>query len=121
MSRHDDTVSLRHMLDYAAEAVSTLGARTVGDIEADRVRGLALVRLVEVVGEAATRVSAPTRAAIPDIEWRGVTSTRSRLIHGYDTVNLGIVWRVIREELPPLIRSLERELAERGPPTSFSS
>ena len=57
MSRHDDTVRLRHMLDHAREATQLVAGRTRGALDQDRVLNLALTRLLEVVGEAAARVS----------------------------------------------------------------
>ena len=67
---------------------------------------LSLVRLVEVVGEAATRVSAETRARHPQLPWAMMTSMRNRLIHGYDEVDLEVLWGTVTEDLPPLIAQL---------------
>ena len=68
---------------------------------------------MEVVGEAANRVSAQSRATHPDIHWREWIDTRNRVIHGYDTVELRIVFRIIRNNLPPLVAELERILEQR--------
>lgn len=57
MSKHDDGVSLQHMLDHAREAVALIQNRSRSDLDTDRMLSLALVRLAEIVGEAATRVS----------------------------------------------------------------
>jgi uncharacterized protein with HEPN domain len=66
----------------------------------------ALLRKLEVIGEAAGRVSKGFCAAHPEIPWREVTGPRNRLIHGYDDVRLDIVWRVTTERLPHLIVTL---------------
>lgn len=68
---------------------------------------LALVRLMEIVGEAASRVPDGFRSRHPGVPWREVSDLRNRLIHGYDTVNLDILWTIVREDLPPLIAALE--------------
>lgn len=88
MSRHEDRVSLLQMLDHAEEAVVLAGGHTRGDLESNRMFFLALLKLVEIVGEAATRVSEPLRLAHPEIPWRELIGTRNRLVHGYDAVDV---------------------------------
>jgi uncharacterized protein with HEPN domain len=112
MTRHDDTVALRHMLDYAQTARRLTAGRKRDDLDADEMLHLALARAVEVIGEAATRVSDATRQANPNIPWSQITGTRNRLIHGYDRVNFDILWRIVNDELPPLIAQLEVILSD---------
>jgi uncharacterized protein with HEPN domain len=71
---------------------------------------LALVRLIEIIGEAATRVSKETRAACPIIPWDDVIGMRNKLIHGYDSVDLDILWDTVTDDLPPLIEELEKRI-----------
>jgi uncharacterized protein with HEPN domain len=68
---------------------------------------LALVRLMEVVGEAAAQIPEEIRARYPEVPWRDVADFRNRLIHGYDAVDFDILWTIIQSDLPPLIRHLE--------------
>ena len=82
MSRRDDSVSLVDMLIYAREAVELLGEATLSDIVKDRVKQLALTKLVEVVGEAARRVSEDTRQQNVSIPWPQIIGLRNRLVHG---------------------------------------
>src|SRR5712692_7689429 len=110
MSRRDDSVPMRHMLDHAREAVVMVRGRARADLGTDRMLQLALTRVLEIIGEAASRVSNEGRAQYPDIPWMEVVSTRNRIIHGYDTVDYDIVWQIILEELPRLIAALERAL-----------
>ena len=91
MSRHDEMIRLRHMRDYAAEAIALTRGRQREDIEEDRLFELALVRLMEIIGEAAGRVSPQTRARLPNIPWSDVVAMRNRLIHGYDSVDHDIL------------------------------
>ena len=96
------------MLDHASELVELAESRDRDDLETDRLFGLAVVRLLEVLGEAANRVDAETRAAHSDIPWAQLVGLRNRLIHGYDQVDYDIVWRIVRTDLPDLVARLRR-------------
>ena len=79
-------------------------------LEEDRMLELALVRLIEIVGEAAGKVSAEGKAKFVDVPWPQIIAMRNRLIHGYDAVDLDVLWDTIENDLPDLIAKLEREL-----------
>ncbi|HUT94556.1 MAG TPA: HepT-like ribonuclease domain-containing protein [Thermoguttaceae bacterium] len=108
MPRHDDSVSLRQMLDHAREAVSFVEGRAREDLDVERVLTLALVQLLQIMGEAAGRVSPSRRAERPEIPWSEIVALRNRLIHGYDTIDLDILWEILTGDLPSLIGALER-------------
>lgn len=91
MSRHSDEIRLRHMLDHAREAVALAHGKTKADLLGDRLLQLGFVRLVEVTGEAAGRVSREFRERHPSIPWEDVVGMRHKLIHEYDRVNLDIL------------------------------
>jgi uncharacterized protein with HEPN domain len=103
---HDD-IRIRHMLDYSREAVLLAEKRDRSDLEADRMLQLSLVRLVEIVGEAASRVSLDTRRRCPQIPWLQIAGMRNRLIHGYDFVDYDILWQTVTEDLRALVAALE--------------
>jgi len=107
MSRRDDLIALRHMLDHAREAISLSQGKTREDLDSDRVLNLALVRLLEIVGEAANRIPREERARHREIPWPEIVDLRNRLIHGYDSVDFDILWEVITADLPPLIVALD--------------
>ena len=107
MSHHEDRIRLRHMLDHAREALTMVNGRSRSDLDTDRQLNLALVRLLEIVGEAANRVSTETRDRHPEIPWQDTIDLRYRLIHGYDSVDFDVLWRVLHNDLPPLIAALE--------------
>lgn len=113
MSRHDLRLTLRQMRDHAHEAVRITEARRREDLDSDRMFELALTRLLEIVGEAARRVPAENRRTLPGIPWSEVAGMRDRIIHGYDNVDLDVVWRTVREDLPRLVAELDRALADR--------
>jgi uncharacterized protein with HEPN domain len=110
MTRHDDRIRLQHMLDYAREAVSMTKGRKRKDLECERMLELSLIRLIELVGEAAARVSNEGREENTTIPWPQVVGMRNRLIHGYDQVDHDILWDTIEIDMPPLIKELERIL-----------
>ena len=82
-------------------------------MDRDRLLELALVRLLEIVGEAASRVPGEDCARYPEIPWPQIVSLRNRLIHGYDAVDLDILWQITEYDLPPLIAALEIILDQR--------
>ena len=110
MSRRDDTVPMRHMLDHAREVVAMVGGRMRQDLDTDRMLQLALTRLLEIIGEAAGRVTVAGRDRYPEIPWVKIVSTRNRIVHGYDAVNYDVVWDIATLEVPGLIAALERAL-----------
>jgi uncharacterized protein with HEPN domain len=107
----EDDVLLRDMLDYARRAASAVANRRRSDLESDPVLEAALERFIEVIGEAASKVSVDTRDSWPGIPWREIIGMRDRLVHGYAAVDQGIVWDVASEDIPALAVSLGRLLA----------
>ncbi|MDE0145332.1 MAG: DUF86 domain-containing protein [Nitrospira sp.] len=105
--RKDDEIRIRHMLEAAREAVSFAHGRTRGDLDTDRQLVLSLVKDVEIVGEAGTRITKITREQLSAIPWEEIIGMRNRLVHAYFRINLDIVWQTVREDLPKLIALLE--------------
>ncbi len=84
--------------------------RTRAELDSDRQLNLSLVRLLEIIGEAAGRVPAQERARHTDIPWAEIIGPRNRLIHGYDSVDFDILWQIVSDDLPLLIAALEKAL-----------
>ena len=106
MSRRDDHTGIGDMLSHAREAVDLLGKTNRKQLEDNRTLQLALTRLIEIVGEAANRVSKTTQGRHPEIPWHKIVGMRNRLIHGYDVTDIDILWDTITSELPLLIEKL---------------
>jgi len=73
---------------------------------------LALTRLVEIVGEAANRVSQATQQASSHIPWPQITGMRNRLVHGYDVIDFDLLWDTVTHDVPPLITALAAIVAK---------
>lgn len=111
MSRRDPAVSLRQMRDHANEVVELVRGRNRSDLDADRLLALAVVRLLEIIGEAAGRVPVDEQARRPSVPWPSIVGLRNRLIHGYDDIDHDIVWQIVTDDLPALLFELSRPLS----------
>jgi len=110
----DDITRLRHMLDFARKAVKFTTGRSRADFDDDEVLALATIHAIEVLGEAASTLSPDLRRRHPDIAWDLISGTRNRLIHGYIDIDLDIIWTIVKHDLPPLIKKLERIVSKEG-------
>jgi len=110
MLSNEDRIRLTHMLDAAIKAINATQGKTKEDLENDELLALALVRLLEIIGEAAKAVSEDVRSCYQSIPWRQIAGTRDRLIHGYFNVDMDIVWSIIKMDLPALVNELNRIL-----------
>jgi uncharacterized protein with HEPN domain len=102
-----DLIRLRHMLDAATEALGFASGKSQEHIERDRMLVLAVLKDLEIIGEAANRVSVTTRNQYPAVPWADIIGMRNQLIHGYFDVDVGVVWDTITNDLPPLVLLLE--------------
>lgn len=110
----DDVTRLRHIIDAAKKAIRFSGQRERSDLDNDEMLGFALMRLLEIIGEAARGISIELRAKYPGIAWRQMSGMRNRLIHEYFDVNQDLVWETVTRELGPLIAQLQNVLEKEG-------
>lgn len=108
--RKDDVIRLRHMRDAAREALEFARGRVRSDLDRNRMLVLALIKDIEIIGEAANQVSEETRMQLPEIPWADIIGMRHRLIHAYFDINLEILWRTVQQDLPSLLTALEKAL-----------
>ena len=102
----DDTIRLRHMADAAESALRFCQGRTRADLDSDDMLRFALTRAVQIIGEAANKVSSEARTRIPGIAWPAIVGMRNRLVHAYFDVDSNILWTTVSERLPPLLQEL---------------
>ena len=106
MSR-DDLWRIGHMLEAIRAALGFVEGRERSDLVGDQMLQFALVRAVEVVGEAASRGGEEGRGELPEVPWVDVVGMRNRLVHAYFDINSDILWKTVTESLPELQRALQ--------------
>jgi uncharacterized protein with HEPN domain len=106
MTQHDPEIRVRHMRDHAQEAIEMLGGTTLVELRTDRKLQLALVQLIEIVGEAAARIPQDVRTANPAVPWQLAADMRNKLIHGYDVIEYAILYDTVTDDLPALVDQL---------------
>ena len=109
MSRHSDLLYLRDMAEHAKRAVRIADSLQTFERfgEEEFLHQPALIRELEVVGEASIHVSEAFREAHQHWPWKELCDTRNHLIHGYAQVNLQVVWTTVQDDLPDLIAKLD--------------
>jgi uncharacterized protein with HEPN domain len=115
-----DAALLLDMLLAARDATSFVAGMSERAFAESRLHQNAVIRSLEIIGEAAGKVSVATRDAHPEIPWRNMTGMRHRLIHGYAEVRLDLVWSVVQTQLAPLDDALRRLIPEQDQPTGKS-
>ncbi len=111
--RPDDRVRLQHMVEAAESIATFVAGRTRSDLDTDRMLLFAVVRAIEIIGEAASQISDETRSRAEDVPWRAMVGMRNRIVHAYFDIDADIVWRTAVEEVPGLLPRL-RELLEQA-------
>ena len=104
--RRDDALLL-DMLLSARHAVGSAAPLTFSEFENDDLHQLAILKAVEIIGEAASRISEETKAKHPDISWTEIIGMRNRFVHAGFAIQRDILWRTVQDDLPPLIAQLE--------------
>ncbi len=106
-----DLVRLRHMLEASEHAIEFCLDRQRPDLDTDAMLRFALLHLVMIVGEAASKVSQATRTLLPELPWQGAVGMRHRLVHAYFDADADVLWTSVTESLPELVRQLKDALA----------
>jgi uncharacterized protein with HEPN domain len=114
MAKPDNLARLHHMLDAAQKAVEFSREKSLEEMRRDELLSLALVRLLEILGEAARGTTMSLQEHYPEIPWKEIISTRDRVAHGYLDIDMSIVYSIVTNDLPPLIAHLQRIIAQEG-------
>jgi uncharacterized protein with HEPN domain len=94
------------MIEAARACEDFVAERERADLDADLMLRFALVRAVEIIGEAASKVTSETRARFPTVPWPAIVATRNRLVHAYFDIDLDMLWETATEEIPALLAVL---------------
>lgn len=103
----EDKIRLYHILDEANEACRFAGGLSFDEFRKDGKTVRAVIRSIEVIGEAASKLSLEFRKEHPEVPWRKITGMRNRLIHVYFDIDYHIIWQTVKENLPPLIDQIQ--------------
>ncbi|MBK7674929.1 MAG: DUF86 domain-containing protein [Candidatus Accumulibacter sp.] len=106
MSPHDRW-RLQHMIEAAESTQKFISGRERADLDRDQMLVFAIVRAVEIIGEAASKISEETRISHPAIPWKAIIGMRNRLVHAYFDIDARIVWVAVTEEIPALLGQLK--------------
>jgi uncharacterized protein with HEPN domain len=103
----DDRVRLRHIADALSAAIRFTEHRSREDLDRDQMLAFALLHAIQIVGEAATKISAEFRDEHPQIPWALITGMRHRLVHAYFDVNRDILWATVTDAVPELLAQID--------------
>jgi len=107
MTHPDDPTRLLHILESARKAIRLTAGRNREELINDEVIMLAIIRLLEIIGEAALSISDEFKSRHPEMPWRRMSDMRNRLIHGYFDVEPRLVWQTLVTDLPALIEKVQ--------------
>lgn len=92
-----DLVRLRHMLDSANAILSFIKDKHRADLDSDRLLVSGIIRELEIIGEAAGKISEETKSRFPNLPWKQIIGMRNRLIHAYFDIDHDIVWQTVKD------------------------
>ena len=110
MSERDVALYIDDMIEFAGLAVDYAKGLTEATLMAERMRYDAILRNIQLIGEAATHVPEAVRLQAPDIPWRKIVGARNRIVHGYLGISVETVWNVLDQQLPVLLAALRQLL-----------
>ena len=112
-----DLLYLGHMMDVSLQAVAKIQGKSREEFDEDENLRLAVTHLIQMVGEAARRVSLETTQKLPLIPWSDIIGMRHKVVHDYLDIDFDVVWAVATADLPDLISLLE-PIVPPGPDTT---
>lgn len=102
-----DKIRIQHMIDAADEALKFAENKTIDDFRNNRMLVLSIVKDIEIIGEAASKISPPTKERFNDIPWKDIVGMRNRLIHGYFDVDIRVIKQTVDNDIPQLLAQLK--------------
>ena len=104
--KNEDIIRIKHMIDASEELLSFAENKSRKDFDTDRMLILSIIKEIEIIGEAANRVSEEMKINYPDIPWAEIIGMRNRLIHSYFNIDSEIVWTSVTKDVPELLSML---------------
>ena len=104
--RAEDRIRLLHMVEASQAALRFMAGRQRSDLQTDQMLLFAVLRTIEVIGEAASKVSEDVRVANVGIPWKAIVGMRNRLVHAYFDVDPEVVWETVQVEIPEILAKL---------------
>lgn len=111
--QNEDKIRLQHMADACTELLSFMEGKSKDDLNSDRKLVLSIIKEIEIIGEAANKISGEIKKAHTEIPWTEIVTMRNRLIHTYFDVDLDVVWSTAIEDIPRLLSQIEKLLQDR--------
>jgi len=106
----NERIWFEHILDSSQKVIKFSNNKTVDDLKSDDMLYYAILKCVEIIGEASTKITPETRSQYDDIPWKDIIAMRNRLVHGYFSVDYQILWNVVVKKIPELITSISKIL-----------
>ena len=110
MREKNDKAFVEHILDSINAIEEFSKDITKNQLRANRLRQSAIVREIEIIGEAAKNISAGLKNKHAEVEWKNIIGTRDKMIHHYFGVDLNIVWDIVRNDIPRLKKQIKNIL-----------
>ncbi len=99
----DDAIRIRHMIEAAETTQRFIAGRQRADLDSDAMLLFAVVQALQIIGEAASRISREARSATPSAPWARIIGMRHRLVHAYADIDREVIWRTVTVEIPALL------------------
>jgi uncharacterized protein with HEPN domain len=112
--KSEDLIRIRHMLDAIKEVLAFSKDKSRDDLDNSRMLTLAIIKELEIIGEAASKITPEFKATQSHIPWLDIVGMRNRLTHGYFDIDLDLVWTTVQEDLPLLLEQLAIMVVDRG-------
>ncbi len=108
MNEKDDIAFIEHILDSIGAIEEFSKGMDKKDLVSNRLKQSALVREIEIIGEAVKNISVSIKSKHPEVEWKDIAGTRDKMIHHYFGVDLNVVWNIIKKNIPELKGKIEK-------------
>ncbi|MGH2575321.1 MAG: HepT-like ribonuclease domain-containing protein [Ignavibacteria bacterium] len=106
--RNDDRIRIQHIIDACNEISTFIKGITRQELDEDRKLVLAIIKEIEIIGEAANKISNESKESYPDIPWADIIGMRNHLIHSYFDIDTEVVWTTALKDIPELLSILQR-------------